>query len=431
MSRPLGVFERALAFSDRYATFNVAIVLRMENAPAPAVAGEALAAVQAQHPLLGAAIRNGKYVPGAAPPPVLDVRPTGGESDWLSTVEAELDRGFDPHAGPLHRMIYLTGAGRGDLLWVFYHSILDGASAVHVLDEFLRLCAGTPETRAVPRTPSALAPAAETQFPASARGLRGGLGRMRYALAQSAEQAGYLWHTRNTARPAIAPAGHSRVLADIWPEPLVAALTQSCRQHGVTLNSLLNAALVLAVNRRLRGGRPEPMQTFTFADLRAHAAPPDDADPLVNYASMLRLTVPASGVTDIWALARDVQARIYHALKTGDKYHAHMMAETTMRMFVALKSMRMGAAALSYAGTLPLSARYGDITLTALHAFVSSINIGPLMSAQARLFDERLWLDFSYFDGDMDHANAGQVVAEMRSIAVAAANSVGAGALEQ
>ena len=59
---------------------------------------------------------------------------------------------------------------------------------------------------------------------------------------------------------------------------------------------------------------------------------------------------------------------------------------------------------------------YGEIRVTGLHAFISAMDIGPELSAQARIFNEQLWMDFMYLDTDMDAGMAEKIVAELKAI---------------
>ncbi len=81
-----------------------------------------------------------------------------------------------------------------------------------------------------------------------------------------------------------------------------------------------------------------------------------------------------------------------------------------------MKSMRMGATALNYSGAVPLETQYGEIKVKGLHAFLSSFDLGPEVSAQARLFNYELWLDFMFLETDMDKETAEKIVEEIKLI---------------
>jgi hypothetical protein len=44
------------------------------------------------------------------------------------------------------------------------------------------------------------------------------------------------------------------------------------------------------------------------------------------------------------------------------------------------------------------------------------MDIGPELAAQARIFNDQLWVDFMYLDSDMDAPLAEKIVAEIQLI---------------
>ena len=78
--------------------------------------------------------------------------------------------------------------------------------------------------------------------------------------------------------------------------------------------------------------------------------------------------------------------------------------------------MRMGSTALNYGGAVSLEAQYGEIKVTGLYAFLSSYDLGPEVSAQARLFKDELWIDFMFLETDMNRETAKIIVGEVKAI---------------
>jgi NRPS condensation-like uncharacterized protein len=407
MLRNLGTFERALFISDQHSPFNVVTVLRLENPPAPQAVESALQALQARHPLLQAGIRNGRFE-RTSPPLAFN----STQADWLLLVEQEMTTRLDSEHN-LFRGIYNYSPQHADLILTFHHAIMDAASGMNLLDELLRLCA-LDETPLL--SPLEVAPPVEENFPRRYKGVQGFLRITRYALAQMADEMGYQIRVRGKRTPPVHLGGRGFVSTLALPEELVDALAKRCRAENVTLNSLLNSALVLATNRHLYGGESLPMRTFSFANLRPHTTPPLPAENLANYISMMRLTADVSGNKNIWHLTKDIHANIYRALKRGEKFTAALVSESLMKMFTRMKSMRMGAVGLSYGGAVPLEAQYGKIKVTGLHAFLSSFDLGPEVSCQARLFNHELWLDFMFLETDMDRAMAEKIIREVKAI---------------
>jgi hypothetical protein len=92
------------------------------------------------------------------------------------------------------------------------------------------------------------------------------------------------------------------------------------------------------------------------------------------------------------------------------------MSEPLVKMFLTLNTIRMGSVALNYSGAVPLQPDYGDIKVIGLHGFLSSYDISPEISSQARLFNNELWWDFMFLDSDMNRNEAEEIIGEINSI---------------
>jgi hypothetical protein len=416
MLRNLGVFERALFLSDQHAPFNVVSVLRLEQAPVPEIIHHTLGLLQNRHPLLQAYIKDGKFVRLSDPTFSFQITEQEGELDWLNIVEHEMNTRLDAETG-LFRGSYFYNSEGSDLFLTFHHSIMDSASLVSLLDELLQRCTvALHQDEITPAAPPEITPPVEQQFPPAFKGLPG-LGKTTaYAFAQMADEIHYQWQMRGKRTPSVTLGGRGFPLTLTIPASVVDALSKRCRIEKVTLNSLLNASLLLAANRHLYAGQFTPMRTFSFADLRPYTIPPTEAEHIANYISMLRYTMNVSAESEIWELTRTLHDKIYRSFKRGDKFSASRMSESLIRMFVGMKSMRMGTTALNYSGAIPLQAQYGKTKVKALHGFLSSFDLGPEVSAQARLFEDKLWMDFMFLETDLDRETAGKVVGEVRAI---------------
>jgi len=410
MIRNPGIFECALILSDQHSPFNVISVLRMDDPPRPESVRAALTMLQRRHPFLSATLQPKAFVPLPEPKIRFSVLKRESDSAWLERVEQEMNTRLDA-SSELWRGLYLFDDTQAELILTFHHAIMDAASGMNLLDELLTFCAAPTD---LPRLEAV--PPVEVRFPPEFKGVRGSFPTLKYAVAQMADELSYWLRVRGKRVPAVRPGGRGFAATLTLPEPLVDALSRKGRQAGLTFNSLLNAALTLALNRHLYAGAPTPMRTFTFADLRPYTVPPTPAENLANYISMLRFTLDVSGKDNFWELAQRLQAKIYPALKQGDKFIASAMSEGLMKTFLALKTMRMGAVGLNYSGAVTLKAAYGKIRLKGVHGFLSSYDIGPEVSAQARLFNDELWIDFMFREKDMSRDLAGEIIGEVKAI---------------
>ena len=424
MKRELGTFERALMIADRHAPFHIVSVLHLEAAPSPQIVRSALKVLQDHHPFLSACLLRepGRAYFAALSDPGLPfhVLPRWNDAHWMDVAELEMGNRIDTSTGPLFRCTYLYDAAheRAEIILTLYHAIADAASMARLMHELLKVCASfgnektVPVSRQMPESPPV-----ENRFPAAFRGLRLSLHMLRYTLAQLSDEISYRMQTRGKRIPPLhqhPTRGH--ILSIQLPEDLVDELSRRARLEKLTLNSLLNAAMLLAVNRELYAGQHVPMRTFSFANLRAYVDPPLSDEELACYISMLRYTVPVEGGIDFWQLARDLHEKIYSSLKSGDKFVANLMTKSLIKVVTGLKSFRMSATALNYNGVVPIEPSYGTMKVTGIHGFISAYDLGPELSAQALLFNDQLFWDFIYLDADMTRDEAIAITEEIRTI---------------
>lgn len=423
MKREMGAFERALILTDRHAPFHITNILCLENPPSPHILRHAIKVLQNHHPFLSSRIllENGKYyLEYVADPPVpVHVLPRWNNEHWVQVTEVELANRFDKFAGPLFRCIYLYREGdkRADIIFSFFHAIVDSASLAQLMAELLTVCASFMDRKTVSVFELDPAPAAESRFPPQYQGPRLKMNILRYAMQQIGDEISYRLRARGKRIPPVHnERPHGQIVSLQIPEDEMEAFSHRARKEAVTLNSALNAAMLLALNRTLYAGQHVPMRTFSFADLRPYVKPPLSNDDLACYISMLRYTVSVRGEMDLWELARELHRKIHASLKSGDKFVAHVMAESLMKAVTRLRSFRMSAAGLNYSGVVPVQPEYGKIRVTGLHGFVSGYDLGPELSAQAQIVNNELILDFLYLDLDMSQNEARAITEEIKGM---------------
>jgi hypothetical protein len=423
--RELGVFERGQIVADRYAPFHIVGVLRLEGAPLPHVLRKSFSELQKRHPFLSAHLihENGRYYLAPLIDSVLPLRitPRWKDDHWIQITETELLTRIDASEGPLFRCTYLYNENQqqAEIILAIAHFIADAVSASQLLNEMMVICASFSDGMPVSVSELSPAPPVESQFPFAFQSWRLTLRKMRYALEQMADEISYRLRTVNKRTPPFhKKASHGRILPVQFPSGLVEPFARRARKEGVTLNSALNAALLLSVNRILYNGEKLPMRTFSFANLRPHIQPPMPAENLGCYISMMRCTVDVDGEGEFWRLARNLHKKIYASLKGGDKYIASAMSESLLKMLVRFDSMRLCASALNYNGVVSVQVKYGNIKVNAVHGFVSAHAFGPEMASQAQLFNDQLFWDFAYLEEDMDEEKAKAIVEEIKGIMV-------------
>jgi hypothetical protein len=423
LKRELGTLERALLIADEHAPFHIVGVVRLDSAPTPHVLKQSLQILQNRHLFLRSCVldEKGKYYFAKLVDPNLPfhVLPRWNAEHWIYVAEVELAQRINASHGPLFRCTYLYSEAeeRGDIILSFFHAIVDASSVSRFMHELLTVCASFMDQKTVSPYELSPAPPVESRFPSAFRGLLLTLNQLRYAFQQMIDELVYQMQTRNKRIPPLhTHSSHGHILSIQFTEDLTESIAQRARKEGMTLNSVLNAAMLLAVNRHLYAGQQVPMRTFSFASLRPYVQPPLGDEDLACYISLLRYTVLVSGGADFWSLARDLHQKIYSSLKSGDKFVAAALAEPLMKMVTSAKSFRMAATAPNYSGVVPVQSVYGSIRVIGLHGFVSAYDLGPEFSAEAQIFKDQLFWDFMYLEADMSRDEANAIVEEIKSI---------------
>jgi hypothetical protein len=236
---------------------------------------------------------------------------------------------------------------------------------------------------------------------------------MGFLVRQMADELGYRWNARGTRRPRVHKTGRCGIVCGDFGAADLETLVRASRRRRVTLHSVLNAAMLLSVQKRLYRGRAVPLRNFNFVSLRRYLDPPPADEQLGSYHTMLRYTIAIDTSDDIWGLAGRVNSNVHKGTKRGDKYCFFLTSAGMMRIILRQRRMRMGSTALAYTGATPVGPRIGEITVDGFHAFVSNLVLGPEYTAQARLFRGRLWWDAMYLDSDMDCAMATAITDEI------------------
>ena len=437
MRRELGGFESAEAWTGASFPYNAVAVLRLSGRLSMGALEAALAELQRRHPMLRArlVLERGRWwfetAPGAVP---LRRVERDREDRWRAVAEEELNHRMDTATAPLVRCL-LVAAADGDeafeIVLSLHHAVTDAASAETLCRQLLGLCgaegdapqtAGTTAEAGPAEELQALPPAPDTHFPARFLGLRRYPALAAFMARRLAEEAAYLWRSRGRRSPVPAGPTRCRTLSAALPEAATRALVRRCRRERVPLNSALNAALLLAVQRHRYHGRAVPLRYFAFADLRPYLDPPMEPETLGSYLTTMRFTLQVRAGEPFWELARRVGRQLQEAFRRGEKFLFCMTSAGLLRMILRLGrvrfgrkglGVRFGSGAVSYTGPLAFPAEHGQLAVRGVHAFVSNMPVGAEVTAQARLYRGQLWWDFVYLDADMDEAGAEAIAADI------------------
>ncbi|MCB1032729.1 MAG: hypothetical protein KDD47_02715 [Acidobacteria bacterium] len=422
LHRPLGTFEAALTVTGEHAPFVVVAVIHFDGGPTPERLRRVLDELQRKHPLLRVRIvRHGKelwYDSEEVPRIPFEILQRQSDGHWVELAEAELNRRFDAEKGPLLRCSYLkaspdegSGAVRSDLVLTFHHAVMDGTSGTVLVNRLLELAAAQ-DAELCEEAEEALPPV-ETFFPARFRGSRGRWQMARYLGRQIADEVRFRMGSRGGRRPSVDPSARCRIYSAELSCEATEALARRLRRERLTVATALNAAFLLAAFRHLYGGRNALLRYINFANLRPYLRPPVEEHHLGSFISMLRFTARLGEEPSFWPLAHRLSRQVEAGLRRGEKFTAALLAQTLMRTLIRRRSERMAATAVSYAGVTRLEPGREGARTAGMHAFVSNVDLGPELTAQARILDGRLRIDAVVLDTDMDEALAGKIMDEI------------------
>jgi hypothetical protein len=272
------------------------------------------------------------------------------------------------------------------------------------------LCAGQPIEGYEPLPP---VPPAETLYPPAFQGARRLWHTAAFLLRQMRDEISYRRQVSAGRLPPLHAAVHTRCLVTQLSPDATARFVRRARREGVTLNSGLAAAELLAVSKHLYQNQAIPLRAITFTDLRPHLKPPVPPENLGAYFSMLQYTICIGDQHDLWKLARTVQQSIYRLNKRGDKFVTPLLTKTLFQMMSKQSTYRLAATGLSYTDIAGIEPSYGPIRLVGLHGLFPNNNLGPEYALLARLLFDQLWLDVFYSEEDMDRHTAQAITDEI------------------
>ncbi len=200
------------------------------------------------------------------------------------------------------------------------------------------------------------------------------------------------------------------------PKEITGALVQRARKEWVTLNSALNAAILLGTGKHLYGGKDTLLRYMTMANLRPFVRPPIVSGELGGYVALMLFTIQISAARDFWSLARDINGQMHRAFKRGDKFFASALTASLMRVLFWLRNFRVCTTALTYTGTVQIQPAYGPFRVLSMHGVGSTFGLGPEYFTHVSLFNDALHWDILYLDTDMDRAKAQAIADEIYAL---------------
>jgi Condensation domain len=252
-SRRLLLLERTMYRDGRTpftSIFSIQLLGRLEEGRLR----DALARLQAKHPLLRCVIEDGadskgpRFVLQDHPAPIrLRIVERKNDDDWQTEVRREWVAPFDASRDPLVRVVWLRASEVSELILVGHHCICDGQSGMTLLRECLSAYDEPEKDLGTYDTLGAIedvVPATLLKDQSFRRRMRWKIGLLRLIL---------LWQRRKRARSA-SPIRCEQMYFHRWSLDKGASLTltERCRAEGVTVLAAMSVAFLQAF-REVRG----------------------------------------------------------------------------------------------------------------------------------------------------------------------------------
>ncbi|MFB8007967.1 hypothetical protein [Nocardia sp. NPDC056000] len=336
--RPLSPLERMWTFMHELSPLHVVASVHLEGALSASALRAGARAATAAHPLLR--VRIHARADGADPwfmpmaDPVLPIRTVEADIADAQVVAREIDYEntdpVDPARGPLARLVdVVRGAGTEheshDLILTAGHVIADGRGLVSVLrgivEEAARFEADGVELEVRSRDPL---PAADDLLPRRTRSVPRAAGvsvadALRTALRRPLR-------LRTDAEVPITGRWTATVRRRLTRDE-VELLGAACREHGVTVQGALLAAMALALGADLDAGARASVVIGSAVDIRRDLEPVVDPADLGFYAATVPLGLPCGPEAEFWAIAG----------KSGAELRARVRRRTHLTMFAATR----------------------------------------------------------------------------------------------
>ena len=408
MGRPLSVIERAVATFDRAAPLNFTAYARVRGPLDEAAARVALSSIQARHPPLRLHLEGDRFVDGAPPIPLRLA------DDLVAAANHEIATPF-VEGEALLRAVLIPGDG---VLLTFHHVIGDGRSGALLARDFVQSAA------AVLRGDDATLPALTAQLPIDARipslGFRGVL-RVLYLVLLEVWQRVRYGAPLKVPRVRDLPAWErpAKVIVRWFSPSVVDALTLVARAEGVTIHTIVSAALLLAI----AGTHARATHRAAFGtplDVRKELTPPGE-DEIGFLVSMLGYRGLVTRGEPLFDLAR----RIKRELDTEKRWQgsviglvlvsvaARLLSRGRSDRAVAVKfgDLLQTTSGLTNLGRLAIEASHPPLTIEAF-AFTANPSVLGDFIASAATLNGHMSLWFAHASPMIDRAVAEAIADE-------------------
>lgn len=421
--RSLNTIEEAFTISNSFSPLYAVCILRLDKTFSVSEVKNALQKLQKRHLLLQAELKKEKsgwqfHHTETLQPISLEVLDRKTDEDWQQAAEKGLNTPFVKENSCLMRCIYVANfnenSSKSEILMVFHHSIIDSYGARLLLHEMLCLLGKVPllnsETATIEDNTNE-----PPQFPVEFRNWSLKKKLLSFMAGQMKAEIAYM---RKGLKMDIPKDSYNCIVSLRFNERESRQIKVASGRKNLSLNSLLSAAMLLAVHREVHAADWGLMRGISFASLREGMNRPIADSELGCHISMIRFNVPIEGNSDVWSVARYLQQQMYQAGKKGDLFLNAYLSKSLMQMMLRQNFMRLSNTALSYIGPLDLKPQYSDLQVLDVHAFITNNRLGPTFSGFGKILFGQIGLDCNYLASELSSESAQKIMSHIRQIIV-------------
>ncbi|MFR9753181.1 FAD-dependent monooxygenase [Nocardia sp. 004] len=426
LPRPLSPVERWHWIADQLAPLHILSRVRVRGQVDVEQIRAGLDAVQRRHPLLRVAVvaeSDGtapRFVPVAKPIP-LRVIESEDSTTWLTEVdEVELREPFDWRTGPLARAVLIRESdGSNELIITLHYAIADGQSALSVAEQVLQAAAGEADDW----SPAPVRPGPEELFPPRFHGA-GGVVRTVGSLLR--DQKAQLRKPRRLEPTSLAPPAQrrSRVVHRRIDADQLDALTAGCARHGVGLQSVLSAALLMAAAEEAGTEKPAWYTVGSSVNFRDHLDGAAADTEVGTYQGMIATPAKYAPWASLWEIATEIEREYGTRMDRRDHLGALNLLKVAAPKSVAASASTVklmdtrgpGHLCMTYLGKYPFPDKIGSWQLEGAQ-FVSGMSVSGFIMATANATHDALFFNIGYVEPAVSRERAERLAdASMRAL---------------
>ena len=418
--RKLNSVERAWCLIGQRGSANAVRSFRVHGRLTPHLMDQALEGVLKVYPVLRCRVvlQGSQLVfrdAPEAPPRVVAIAhalPPDSRSELLQRVEDLLNNPIDPENEPLLQIVHAPISEIEHWILVnFHHAISDGSTKIAFMACFLRLCDAALGSRecfdelvAVEQMKGNLSPSLTDRIGSSGLAYRSAA-LLRFFGRRMLQEARFraLAPGLERGQSASKHLARCRVFESVYDAVFVERLRNHARAWGLTVNSVVSAAMLKAVKQEIFPLRSRAnVSCITFVNLRKRCLPPVPPEAIGCYISAAFSFHAMTDQLFLVELARDLERQLSEASK-DDVIAQATAADWMTRTLFALGRTTAATLSVSNIGQVGPQLRSKNFFVSEVHVHSALSGVGSTASVGLTSTERCLSLDMTYLEGVVSH----------------------------